>query len=213
MNRRQALKNIGLTTGFVVATPSLISLVQSCTASPEKWKPIFFNADETSFVSNIIDVILPKTETLPAASELNTVAFIDKYVGEIMDVEEQKNIRATFSEIITLLKGDAENLNEKTAEDYKGILDKYMLVKGEVDQERLDNPPKPFKDHSNSINGIKEYLKPTKNELLNNLKWLTINAYRTNEQIGENVMPYDPIPSVYECGDLQELTGGKAYSL
>ena len=122
-------------------------------------------------------------------------------------------MRETFVEILNILKGDAENLDEKTTDDYKAILDKYMLVEGEIDEEREANPPKPWVDHTNAINGTKDYLKPTKNEVLNNLKWLTINAYRTNEQIGENVMPYDPIPAQYTCGDLQELTGGKAWSL
>ncbi|BAO76126.1 gluconate 2-dehydrogenase subunit 3 family protein [Winogradskyella sp. PG-2] len=213
MNRREALKNLGLATGFVVVTPSLISLLQSCTSTPEGWKPVFFNVDETNFTSNVVDIILPKTETLPAASELNVIEFIDKYVSETMDEHEQKNMRSTFSEILNILKGDAENLDEKTPEDYKAILDKYMLVEDEIDEEREANPIKPWSDHANAISGTKEYIKPTKNELLNNLKWLTINAYRTNEQIGENVMPYDPIPSTYECGDLQELTGGKAWSL
>lgn len=213
MNRREALKNLGLATGFVVVTPSLVSLLQSCTSTPEGWKPAFFNADETTFVNNVVDIILPKTELLPAASELNVIEFIDKYAVEVMDAQEQKNMRSTFSEILSIVKGGAENLDEKTPEDYKAILDKYMLVEGEIDEEREANPPKPWTDHSNAISGTKEYLKPTKNELLNSLKWLTINAYRTNEQIGETVMPYDPIPSTYECGDLEELTGGKAWSL
>ena len=213
MNRREALKSLGLATGFVVVTPTVMSLFQSCNSTPEGWKPVFFNTDETRFINSVVDIILPKTESLPAASELNVVEFIDTYVNTVLDAEEKNLMRSTFSEIIALLKGDAETLDEKTPEDYKTILDKYMLVEGEIDEERMANPPKPWKDHSNTIKGIKEYLKPTKNEVLNNLKWLTINAYRTNEQIGENVMPYDPIPAQYNCGDLQELTGGKAWSL
>ena len=42
---------------------------------------------------------------------------------------------------------------------------------------------------------------------------MTISAYLTTEEIGENVLVYDPVPSQYYCGDLQELTGGKAWSL
>ncbi|NRB82216.1 MAG: gluconate 2-dehydrogenase subunit 3 family protein [Winogradskyella sp.] len=213
MNRREALKNLGLATGFVVVTPSLISLLQSCNSAPEGWQPVFFNTDETTFVSSIVDIIIPKTEDLPSASELNVIEFIDKYVAEVLDEQEQKHMRETLAEILNNLKGGAENLDKKTSDDYKAILDKYMLVKGEIDEEREANPPKPWVDHTNVINGTKDYLKPTKNEVLNNLKWLTINAYRTNEQIGENVMPYDPIPAQYTCGDLQELTGGKAWSL
>ena len=63
MNRRKALKNIGLTTGFVVATPSIISLLQSCKSGPEKWVPSYFNTDEEVFVNNFVDILLPKTES------------------------------------------------------------------------------------------------------------------------------------------------------
>ncbi|WP_299127502.1 gluconate 2-dehydrogenase subunit 3 family protein, partial [uncultured Winogradskyella sp.] len=141
MNRREALKNLGLATGFVVVTPSLISLLQSCSSTPEGWKPTFLNTDEATFVKNIVDIIIPKTEDLPSASEVNAVEFIDKYLAEVLDEQEQKNMRSTFTEILNLLKGDAKNLSAKTSEDYKAILDKYMLVKGEIDEERVANPP------------------------------------------------------------------------
>jgi len=212
MDRRKALKNIGLATGFVVATPSLFSLLQGCKSGPEKWAPAFLNTDEEVFVNNFIDILLPKTENLPGASELNVTQFIDSYMKEVMAPEQQSLFRSTLSEMLSGLKGEAENLNEKTPDDYKTIMDKYMLVKGEIDEERRANPRPPYNE-ANAISGNFVYTKPTKNEVLNHLKWLSISAYRWNEEIGENVMPYDPVPATYECGDLQELTGGKAYSL
>ncbi len=212
MKRRKALKNIGLTAGFVVATPSIISLLQSCKSGPEKWAPAFLNADEEIFVNNFVDILLPKTETLPGASELNLTMFIDGYLNEVMAPGEQEQLRSTFDEILTELRGEAENLKEKTPEDFKAILDKYMLVKGEIDEERAANPRTPYSE-ANTISGNFVYDKPTKNEVLNGMKWMTINAYYWNEQIGETVLPYDPIPATYECGDLQELTGGKVWSL
>ena len=42
---------------------------------------------------------------------------------------------------------------------------------------------------------------------------MTINAYKNSEEVGENILVYDPIPTANYCGDLQELTGGKSYSL
>ncbi len=78
------------------------------------------------------------------------------------------------------------------------MLDTHLLVKGEIDKDRLANP---------------EALQPTKNEFLNHLKYLTITAYVTSEEIGENVLMYDPVPTAYYCGDLQEISGGKSSSL
>ena len=50
-------------------------------------------------------------------------------------------------------------------------------------------------------------------EFLNHLKYLTIMAYVGSEEIGENVLMYDPVPTAYYCGDLQEISGGKSSSL
>ena len=46
------------------------------------------------------------------------------------------------------------------------------------------------------------------------LRNLTINAFRTNEYIGENILAYQPVPGRnVGCVDLDEATGGKAWSL
>jgi hypothetical protein len=48
----------------------------------------------------------------------------------------------------------------------------------------------------------------------NNLRGLAILGYKSSEFVGENVLPYLPVPGEYiACGDLQELTSGKAWSL
>ncbi|MGB3149984.1 MAG: gluconate 2-dehydrogenase subunit 3 family protein, partial [Maribacter sp.] len=64
MDRRKALKNMGLALGYTVATPTLISLMQSCKGEPAVvWTPDFFTADEGSAVTKLVDIILPKTDT------------------------------------------------------------------------------------------------------------------------------------------------------
>lgn len=199
MNRREALKNIGLTTGFIVATPTIISLLQSCTSDVKTWAPEFLTQDQGLVLNRLVDIILPKTEELPSATELNVPQFIDKYINEVIEDEGQANIKTAFNKIITILKPNAEdNIENITDEDYKALLDKYLLVKDEIDEEREANP---------------ESLELTKSEFLNTIKMMTISAYLTTEKIGETVLKYDPVPSAYYCGDLEELTGGKDWSL
>ena len=55
--------------------------------------------------------------------------------------------------------------------------------------------------------------KMTISQLLNAIKGQTIYAYRISETVGETILAYDPIPGASYCGDLNELTGGKAWSL
>jgi hypothetical protein len=198
MKRREVLKNLGLATGFFVATPTIVSLLQSCTSDVKTWIPEFLSPDQGVILTNLADIILPKTD-LPSATELNVPQFIDKYFNEVLDDESQLQVKTAFSNIVFILKPKVEDsIGKVTQEDYKALLDNHMLIKDEIDEEREANP---------------ESLEMTKSEFLNNLKWMTINGYVTTEQIGETVLKYDPVPGAYYCGDLQELTGGKSWSL
>ena len=192
MKRREALKHIGLTAGFVIATPSLISLLQSCTSNSETWVPQFFSEEQGIVIKNIVDVILPKTDT-PSATEVNVPEFMDTYINEIMDIKDQDRIKVAFDGLITLIKTDYnDNLSKVTEDNYKHLLDNYML---------LDQPSTP------------ETEPMTTSGLLNQFKWMSINAYKISETVGETVLAYDPVPGSYFCGDLNELTGGRSWSL
>jgi hypothetical protein len=198
MKRRDALKNLGLAAGFAITAPSIFSLLQSCTTAPT-WMPAYFSKDEKEVVVNLVDIILPKTEGVPSATEVNVPQFIDKYITEVLNAEDQEAIRVSFTDIITTLKITIEtDIRDITTAQYTALLDTHLLVKGEIDEDRLANL---------------EAVQPTKNEFLNQLKYLTITAYVTSEEIGENVLMYDPVPTVYYCGDLQEISGGKSSSL
>ena len=198
MKRRDALKNLGLAAGFAITAPSIFSLLQSCTTAPT-WMPTYFSKDEKEVVVNLVDIILPKTEGVPSATEVNVPQFIDKYITEVLNAEDQEAIRISFTEIIATLKPTAEtDIRDVTTAQYTALLDENLLVKGDIDKDRLANP---------------EALQPTKNEFLNHLKYLTIMAYVGSEEIGENVLMYDPVPTAYYCGDLQEISGGKSSSL
>ncbi|WP_339343161.1 gluconate 2-dehydrogenase subunit 3 family protein [uncultured Polaribacter sp.] len=198
MKRRDALKNLGLAAGFAITAPSIFSLLQSCTSAPT-WMPTYFTNDEKEIVVNLVDIILPKTEGTPSATEVNVPQFIDKYITEVLNLEDQEAIRVSFTDIITTLKITIEtDIRDITTAQYTALLDTHLLVKGEIDEDRLANL---------------EAVQPTKNEFLNQLKYLTITAYVTSEEIGENVLMYDPVPTAYYCGDLQEISGGKSSSL
>ncbi len=192
MKRRDALKKIGLGTGFVVATPSLISLLQSCTSDTATWTPTFFTDEQGIVITALVDIILPKTDT-PSASEVNVPQFMDKYADEVLDIEEQNRMKTAFGTLVAHIKTTYnKNLYKVNEDNYKDLLDNQMLF----------NEPATPNDQPMTIS-----------DLLNNIKWSAINAYKISETVGETVLAYDPVPGAYYCGDLQELTGGKAYSL
>lgn len=199
MKRREALKNLGLATGFFVATPTVMSILQSCTAEPDTWTPMILTTDQGIVLTRLVNIILPNTDDLPSVTELNVPQFIDRYVAEIFDDKDQDHFKSAFDKTISIVKPDAEtDINSISDEDYMALLNNHMLLKDEVDEER---------EADTEFEGL------TVSEFLNRIKSMTIKAYKTTQEIGENVMVYDPVPAQYFCGDLQELTGGKDYSL
>ena len=115
MKRRDALKNIGLAAGFAAISPSIFSMLQSCASNTETWIPSYLTSDEKVVITNLVDIIIPKTATTPAATEVGVPQFIDNYILEVLKVKDQEITRAAFNKIITLLKPDSEfNLNDVT---------------------------------------------------------------------------------------------------
>ena len=68
-----------------------------------------------------------------------------------------------------------------------------------------------------SIKAKDDFLKSQESEVYNfliQIRSLTLNAFRVNEYIGEEVLAYDPIPGEGKgCVDLNQTTGGKRWSL
>mgnify|MGYP000365267957 CR=1 FL=1 len=77
MDRRRALKGLGLSLGYIVATPTIIGMLESCKTDENQWEPIFLTISEGIVIKNLIDLILPKTESIPGALEVNVPEFLD----------------------------------------------------------------------------------------------------------------------------------------
>jgi hypothetical protein len=245
MKRRNALKNIGLAMGYSVATPTLISIVQSCKEKPVVgWQPSFFSPEEGHILKLMVDIFLPKTDT-PSASELKVHVFIDGLADKVMYGEE---------EFLTLplAKQNIENIEDRYVETgyfikhsrdfFRKSLNAFVSrALSESGKEKVLELTEPDLESSlKSVYSIFEAEKDTREEVLKayvkgfftkqtspplnddhlacvfieSMRDMTIMGYKTTEYVGENMMTYQPIPGEYiPCGDLDELTGGKAYSI
>ena len=56
MNRRKAIKNLGLSLGTISLTPAVLSLLQSCQNDLD-WNPVFFDSNQIKFISEITNLI------------------------------------------------------------------------------------------------------------------------------------------------------------
>lgn len=215
MDRRKALRNMGLALGYTVATPTLISIVQSCKQEPSfAWTPDFFTKDEGAVLTKLVDIILPKTDT-PSASETQVHLFIDRFAVDVMDEKQQNFVKMSMGRFIEKALSDSgkEKGADLTAEDLEPVLAAALKVSKEDEAQNFES----IKQYHEAVAEGKEPLLDdgvSRFAFANNLRGLTIMAYKTSEYVGENVLAYLPVPGEQiGCGDLQELTGGKAWSL
>ncbi len=89
MKRRSVLKNLTLGIGgSLVISPSLFSSCQS-----ENYQPLFFTKKDLRLLNEIGETILPETVDSPGAKALKVANFMDVYVADCYNSEQQKIIQ------------------------------------------------------------------------------------------------------------------------
>ena len=119
MNRRDLLKKGVYGLAGVTLSSTLISTLQNC-SSIEKYIPLYFSNDEFSLLSNIVDFLVPKTET-PGAVDMKVPQFIDIIISETYNSESKNN----FSNKLKLLIEDFKS-NNIDLSDYNSIKSKFV---------------------------------------------------------------------------------------
>ncbi len=217
MERRSALKNMGLAFGYAVATPTLLGLLQSCKDKPAyaEWVPSFLDKEKGYALAQTLDVILPKTDT-PSATEMNVHVFIDAYLDEVLPLEQRDFVMMKMNKFYDKILADSgkETLMDIEAVDIEPALQTYLRKRTDEEEEI----------HTEAINNYMEAIMQggeatldddiSRFSFANDLRDLATWAYKSSEYVGEEVLAYLPIPGEYiACGDANTLTGGKAWSL
>ena len=127
MKRRQVLKNIGLGAGYVAVAPAVFSLLQSCKSEPKnEWQPVFLNVANGFALTQVLDVILPKTDT-PGASELNIAQFIDSYMNEVAGDNQKEEFKSGANAFALSFKENFDKeVNDGEAVDFEKAVAKYL---------------------------------------------------------------------------------------
>ncbi len=214
MNRRQALKNFGLGAGILIVGPSTLSLLQSCKSEPKiDWEPAFLTASNGFILKQILEVIIPKTDT-PGANDLNIAEFIDSYMDQVAPVERQEKFNSSANSFAAAFKSEFDKEPGKgSPEEYEQIVKKYLKAtpeEKEIYLKRQTETQDPLdKDPSESLD-----FGPGAYSYLSEVRGMAIWAWKASEEIGENVLWYDPVPGRYiACGPVSELGNGKGMSL
>ena len=215
MDRRIALKNMGMALGYTVATPTLLSLVQSCKSeNVMTWTPDFFSVDEGAVITKLVDIILPKTDT-PSATEVQVNIFIDRFADQVMEKEQQDFVKMITGKFIEKALKDAgkENAADLEPADLETALSASLKISKD---QQTANEEAVGEFMEAAAKGETATLDDTAAiyAFTSNMRGMTIWGYKTSEYVGENVLAYLPVPGEYvACGDVDDLTAGKAWSL
>jgi len=207
MDRRKALKNMSLSLGFAVSAPTMLSVLQSCTSDIATWTPTFFTESEGYMITQLSDIILPKTE-IAGALDVHVPEFMDKMFNEIVS-DSQK---ATMKEGATAFANEFNNVFGKEAingskEEYEQLLDTYFNVPSDQ-QKQISKMMRQEKSNlsGDKLNTFLIY------KFLTETRRYTLYGYYTSELVGETILSYDPIPGRYDgCIPLEDV--GNAWSL
>ena len=197
MDRREALKNSALLAGITASGLSLTSLLQSCQEQNRLvWEPLFFSNKQAETVSAITDVILPATDT-PGALDLKVDIFVDLMCKKHLSPEDQDHILKGYEEF------------EKTTRD---MYDKsFPQLSTEEKAEVLKKAGTATNKFNPAVWGS-PLGKQDPIDFLRRVRQFTLVGYYTSEEVGKNILVYDPIPGRQEgCIPLSDV--GNAWTL
>ncbi len=211
MNRREALKNIGLSAGYIAATPAILSILQSCTADIKlNWVPELLSEDEAKILYQLVDLIIPETD-IPGGKSLNLAMFVEKYINNVAKDEKAQMFKKVAGIVLTEFGVSEDKPVKKIkTEEYDAFLATYLRSSKEQQeayQKEMEQMKSP-EDFDKVSKDAKIFM------YLTAVRDLSIWGFKTSEEIGENVLAYLPVPGEQiGCDSLEKLTGGKAWSL
>ncbi len=191
MKRRDVLKYTAIATGTILSAPLISGILTGCrseVAEIDPYQPIFFKEQEFGIIKQLIDVILPKTDS-PSASEVGVQNILDTMIGSVYEAADQQKWQANFSALLTKLNNDPED------ETFKNV-PKNITLKN-IEKLRLE-------EYENEI--------PVK-AAIEDLRQQTIAYYLSTKEIGTKFLNYLPVPGQYQACITVEEMGGKAWTL
>ena len=199
MNRRDAIQRAAMVLGYAVTGPALAGVLNGCKATPDlAFKPVFFSEDQARLISELAEIIIPKTTT-PGAIEVGVPGFIDTMLKEVYAKEAQDEF----------LKGLAEfdaDAQKTYGESFAGCdpEQRTALVKKHHDAAFAGKVEGGSSGWWNAGGGGD---KP----FILKVKELTLLGFFTSEAGATQVLQYNPVPGPYKgCVPLADV--GKTWA-
>ena len=176
MNRKGFLEQLTLLGAGTLVVPSM--LFQSCQSEPRVWNSL--SSNDIVLLNALGETILPKTEELLGAQDIN----IGKYVLEIVNACLAPEDKDTFLNGLTAIEALA-------LQDFGKPFEK-------LDEEKKYRLLRILQDEAITFNEQQEDVLEPKIHYLSLLKELVVSGYFTSKEILREGFNYSPIPGRYQ---------------
>ena len=183
MNRRDYLKVSATAAAYTLIFGGVATTIHACKADESlDWTPKFFTKDEALLMADVVECIIPKTDT-PGAKE----ALVDRFIDSNIANNFTEDLQVLFREGLTLF-------DEKSKADFKKkFVDLSTEDQNSVMQSMVDESQNHEGEYPHIFNAVRD---------------LTVYGFFTSEVGAKSCLIYDPIPGDYiGCIDYSEING------
>jgi hypothetical protein len=199
MKRRDALGRVALLMGGTLSAPTMLAFLEGCKPGSDTSATLQFpfSADQKSLVSEISEIIIPKTDT-PGAKDAMVGDFIemmlkdcyaakdqDRFAEGLKELAEKNFLKASPAEQTTILTDMEKNAKEE-------------IAKAGEEKKKYTEAGKEYTDAGVPFFRL--------------IKELTLLGYFSSEEGATKALEYVPVPGRYDgCIDL--TPGQKAWAM
>ena len=188
-----------LAIGGVIATPTLMQLLSGCTTQKSGgWEPKFLTSEEKIIVTHLSDLILPTSDTI-GALDVQVPQFIDLVLHNVSTKKEQEKFKmGTTYFKNTFKKIAAKEITEGSKNDFSALLYTYFKISSEKQAHIF----KLLEKDQVSSNKKEDYFIYS---YLMFIRKYTLFGYYTSEEVGTEILTYNPTPGFYNgCVPIEE---------
>lgn len=192
IDRREALRKTALIMGAAVSATTVAAFLNSCKSAPDlNYKPVFFTEEQAILITELAEIILPKTDT-PGAKDVGVPAFIDSLLKECYSADDQKKFLDGL----------------KTFDDgaITAFGNRFIEGTGEQRQKYVEQV------HTDAVNAAKADPRAPRPFVLK-VKELTMLGFFMSEAGATQVLQYVAVPGAYKgCIPISEAGNGKTWA-
>ena len=193
MKRREALQTLSLGMGYTLTASGVATLLQACrTEAKATWTPVFFNPTEARIVEELLDIMLPPTDT-PGAKELGVAPLADLILKDVYKPKDQEVFRQGMHVFLGKI-GDEAAQKKVDREQLTNLLKQHTTALSAPEQkaigELLDREDPPAEAGQKEKYYLYSFFKT--------LRSLGISGYFTSEVIATQHLNYAPVPGPYQ---------------